>query len=118
MGYISGYADLSWVREHAEEVEYWKSLFMEWSEANTCLARLWSGEKDVDLYTKLFQSGNTRRYRILKPCHRILWWGFNFVVTKHLAFLNIYRNNTYISAYKKIEMRVGFFENHIMEAKR
>lgn len=47
MGYISRYADLGWVREQEDEVERWKSLFMEWSEANTCLARLWSGEKEI-----------------------------------------------------------------------
>ncbi|MEK4004505.1 helix-turn-helix domain-containing protein [Paenibacillus sp. FSL H3-0333] len=47
LGYISRYADLSWVREQGDEAEHWKSLFMEWSEANTCLARLWSGEKEI-----------------------------------------------------------------------
>lgn len=47
LGYISRYADLGWVREQEDEVERWKSLFMEWSEANTCLARLWSGEKEI-----------------------------------------------------------------------
>ncbi|WP_060819548.1 helix-turn-helix domain-containing protein [Paenibacillus riograndensis] len=45
--HIYRYADLSWVKEQGEEVEYWKNLFIEWSEANICLTHLWSGDGSV-----------------------------------------------------------------------
>ncbi|QQZ61831.1 hypothetical protein JI735_03585 [Paenibacillus sonchi] len=45
--HIYRYADLSWVKEQGEEVEYWKNLFIEWSEANICLTKLWSGDGTV-----------------------------------------------------------------------
>lgn len=47
LGYISGYANLSWVKETGAEVDYWKELFLEWSEANVCLAKLWSGDQVI-----------------------------------------------------------------------
>ncbi|MBW4085773.1 helix-turn-helix transcriptional regulator [Paenibacillus sp. S150] len=45
--HINNYADLSWVKEQGEDVEYWKSLFIEWAEANTCLTRLLGGDLNV-----------------------------------------------------------------------
>ncbi len=41
------YADLGWVKEQGEEVDYWKSLFIEWSEANVYITRLLSGDSKV-----------------------------------------------------------------------
>ncbi|WP_020433429.1 helix-turn-helix transcriptional regulator, partial [Paenibacillus riograndensis] len=41
------YADLGWVKEQGEAVDYWKALFMEWSEANVYITRLLSGDSTV-----------------------------------------------------------------------
>lgn len=45
--YKYAYADLSWVNEQGEEVEYWKNKFIEWSEANIYITRLLSGDISV-----------------------------------------------------------------------
>ncbi|MEK3838083.1 MULTISPECIES: helix-turn-helix domain-containing protein [unclassified Paenibacillus] len=47
LGFIRSYADLSWVREQGDEVERWKSLFMEWSKDNILLTKLVSGDSTV-----------------------------------------------------------------------
>lgn len=41
------YADLSWVKEQDEEVEYWKKLFIDWSEANIYITKLLSGDSSI-----------------------------------------------------------------------
>ncbi|MNO12136.1 hypothetical protein D3C76_17400 [compost metagenome] len=45
--HIYSYGDLSWVKEQGKEVDYWKSLFIEWSEANVNLTKFLSGDSTV-----------------------------------------------------------------------
>lgn len=45
INHIGLYSDLSWVKETHDEALRWKSLFMEWAEANKFVSRLMSGEE-------------------------------------------------------------------------
>lgn len=45
--HINGYADLSWVKEEGEAVDYWKNLFTEWAEVNVYISNLLGGDTSV-----------------------------------------------------------------------
>ncbi|MBM6994975.1 helix-turn-helix transcriptional regulator [Paenibacillus sp. DXFW5] len=45
--YIDLYADLNWVKETDNEVQYWKTLFSDWARANTFVTRLGSGDISI-----------------------------------------------------------------------
>ncbi|WP_068784835.1 DNA-binding protein [Paenibacillus phocaensis] len=45
--YIHFCADLSWVKEDDQETQHWKTLFLDWAQANTLMFRLFSGDIGV-----------------------------------------------------------------------
>ncbi|WP_150269011.1 helix-turn-helix domain-containing protein [Paenibacillus tepidiphilus] len=47
LNYLYSNAQLEWVKEQGEEIEHWKNLFREWSEANVLLTRMLSGDFSV-----------------------------------------------------------------------
>ncbi|AWB47076.1 transcriptional regulator [Paenibacillus sp. CAA11] len=47
LSYKHAYANLDWVKEKGEDIDYWKDKFREWSEANICITKLLSGDLSV-----------------------------------------------------------------------
>jgi hypothetical protein len=47
LNYKYAYADLSWVRERGDDVDHWRNLLGEWSEANIYITKLLSGDTAV-----------------------------------------------------------------------
>ncbi|AZK45954.1 transcriptional regulator [Paenibacillus lentus] len=45
--YTSYYADLSWVKEDDDSTRHWKSVFLEWAQANTYVIKLRCGDVSI-----------------------------------------------------------------------
>ena len=57
MYFIGLYGDMSWVKETDEETLHWRSLFLEWAEANSYVCRLAMGDESVvPSYIKYIQT--------------------------------------------------------------
>ncbi len=63
LSYNSQYANLSWVRETDAETLRWKGLFAEWSEVNTYVTLLMSG--DTEVIPQYLDYLNTRNEELL-----------------------------------------------------